>query len=105
MVSSRNLNWSMTFSYLDISSAECRSVLVNTSLAPSKSDILVDVEPGLIANIYAMFPDYLAVKAARAMEFNLVSMLSARLESTQGAMAPATMAACFTPLHSCELTL
>ena len=47
----------------------------------------------------------LAVSAASAIEFSLVSMLSARLESTQGAAAPATIAACCTSFISCELLL
>ena len=49
--------------------------------------------------------DYLADKAARAIEFNLVSMESARLASTHGAFAPATIAPILTPLQSFELTL
>jgi hypothetical protein len=43
--------------------------------------------------MYLIFVNYFAVNAAKAIEFNLVSMLSARLESTHGAFAPATIAA------------
>jgi hypothetical protein len=47
--------------------------------------------------ILNVFYIYLAVIAARAIELSLVSMLSARLDNTHGAFAPATIAAILTP--------
>jgi hypothetical protein len=52
-------------------------------------------------SVYRHFTDM----AAMAMELSLVSMLSARLESTQGTLAPTNMPACFTPGTSFEFAL
>ena len=102
---------SRTDSYFSRVSA-LRVIFCSKSSSPaSKNPILVEVDPVFITSILPFITrrkadrHYLADIAAMAMELSLVSILSARLESTQGTLAPTTIPACFTSAASLELHL
>ena len=109
IVSLRYENWSEILSNLAISSTECLMFFLKTCSLSWKTATFVDVEPGLmINNLYMLLnfrflhgrdamnrvstKPFYAIKAARAIEYNFVLEVSPRELSTQGTLAPMSMA-------------